>query len=479
MEEGLLMKVGEEKKKVLTWDVLKEESKIVGYLAGPIVAATLSQFLLQLTSIMMVGHLGELSLSSTAIATSFCGATGFSLLMGMASGLETLCGQANGAKQYQKLGNYMYSSIISLVLLCIPLSLIWINMEKILTFLGQDPQISFQAGKYAIWSIPALFAYAILQPLMRYLQSQSLTLPMLLSSFAALCIHIPLCWALVYYSGLQAVGAALAIGLSYWLNVIFLVVYITYSPFCKKTYVPLSKEALTGISMFLRLAIPSTVMMCLECWSYDLLTLLSGRLPNPQLETSVLSVCITTISFLYTIPFGLGAAASIRVSNELGAGNPQGARVAVYVVMFIAVAEAIIVSSTLFACRKILGYAYSNETEVIDYVTEMVPLICLSVSMDSLQGVLSGIARGTGWQDLGAYVNLGSFYLAGIPVAVLLSFHLNLRGKGLWTGIVIGTTVQSALLAIITSTTNWRQQAIKARERIFEGAPSIENHTNK
>ncbi|PIA63662.1 hypothetical protein AQUCO_00201184v1 [Aquilegia coerulea] len=478
MEQGLLLKEVEEKKKVLTWDVLKEESKIVGYLAGPIIAAALSHYLLQLISTMIVGHLGELPLSSTAIATSFCGATGFSLLMGMASGLETLCGQAYGAKQYQKLGNYMYSSIISLVLLCIPLSLIWINMEKILSLLGQDPQISFEAGKYGIWLIPALFAYAILQPLVRYLQSQSLILPMLLSSFAALCIHIPLCWVLVYKSGLRAVGAALAIGISYWLNVIFLAVYITYSPSCEKTRVPLSKEALTGISMFLRLAIPSTLMICLEWWSYELLILLSGRLPNPQLETSVLSVCLTTISVLYTIPFGLGAAASTRVSNELGAGNPQGARVAVYVVMFIAAVEAIIVSSTLFACRKILGYAYSNETEVIDYVTEMVPLICLSVGMDSLQGVLSGIARGTGWQDLGAYVNLGSFYLAGIPVAFLLSFRLNLRGKGLWTGIVIGTTVQSALLAIITSTTNWHQQAIKARERIFGGAPSIENHTN-
>ncbi|KAF5183012.1 Detoxification-like protein [Thalictrum thalictroides] len=348
----------------------------------------------------------------------------------MASGLVTLCGQAYGAKQYQRLGNYVYSSIISLVL------------EKLLTLLGQDPQISLEAGKFAIWLVPSLFAYAVPQPLVRYLQSQSLILPMLLSSFAARF-------------------------------------YIIYSPSCQKTRVPFSKEALTGISVFLRLAIPSTVMICLEWWSFELLILLSGRLPNPQLETSVLSVCLTTISFLYTIPYSLGAAASTRVSNELGAGNPQGARVAVFVVMFIAVVETIIVSSTLFASRKILGYAYSNKEEEIDYVTGMVPLICLSVIMNSLQGVLSGIARGTGWQHLGAYVNLGSFYLEGIPVAVLLSFRLNLRGKGLWTGILLGSTIQSALLAFITSSTNWHQQAIKAKERILKGTPSMENEANK
>jgi len=81
---------------------------------------------------------------------------------------------------------------------------------------------------------------------------------------------------------------------------------------------------------------------------------------------------------------------STRVSNELGAGNPEGARLAVRVVMFIAVTAAVIVSTTLFALRRIIGYAYSNEKEVVDHVMEMVPLVCISVIMDCLQGVLSG-----------------------------------------------------------------------------------------
>ena len=81
---------------------------------------------------------------------------------------------------------------------------------------------------------------------------------------------------------------------------------------------------------------------------------------------------------------------STRVSNELGAGNPEGARQAVRVVVFLAVTEAIIISTTLFALRRIVGYAYSNEKEVTNYVMEMVPLVCISVIMDSLQGVTSG-----------------------------------------------------------------------------------------
>ena len=81
---------------------------------------------------------------------------------------------------------------------------------------------------------------------------------------------------------------------------------------------------------------------------------------------------------------------STRVSNELGAGNPQGARIATFAAMFLAVTEASIITTTLFACRNVFGYTFSNEKEVIDYVTTMAPLVCLSVTIDSLQGVLSG-----------------------------------------------------------------------------------------
>ncbi|GFZ00255.1 MATE efflux family protein [Actinidia rufa] len=371
MEEGLLVPEDREKKSEgglslsSRWGVMGEEVKRLGCIAAPMVAVTLSQYLLLVITTMMVGHLGELSLASTSIAISLSGVTGFSLLMGMASALETLCGQAYGAQQYQKFGTQTYTAIFSLIIVCLPLSITWIYMGKILIFIGQDPLISHEAGKFTMWLVPALFAYAILQPLVRYFQMQSLIIPML-------------------------PGGALAIGVSYWLNVVFVVVYMKYSSACAKTRVPISLEVLRGVGEFFKFAIPSSVMICLEWWSYELLVLLSGLLPNPELEASVLSVCLNTISTLYTIPLGFGAAVSTRVSNELGAGNPQGARLAVVVVLCLAVIEAVIMSTTLFATRRVFGYTFSSEKEVVDYVEAMAPVVCLSVVLDSLQGVLSG-----------------------------------------------------------------------------------------
>lgn len=89
MEEGLLLKEGRiakedggvKKMVILRWRDIGEEIKTVSWLAGPMVAVVMSQYLLQVISMMMVGHLGQLYLSSAALAVSFACVTGFSLLV--------------------------------------------------------------------------------------------------------------------------------------------------------------------------------------------------------------------------------------------------------------------------------------------------------------------------------------------------------------------------------------------------------------
>ncbi|KAG5623658.1 hypothetical protein H5410_008876 [Solanum commersonii] len=439
MEEELPQSLKLEKKWQISWDALSQELKKTSQIVAPMVAVTVFQYLLQVVSIIMVGHLGQLALSSVAIATSLTNVTGFSLLSGLVGGLETLCGQAYGAKQYHKLSTYTYTAIISLFLVCLPICVLWFFMDKLLILIGQDHEISIEARRYAIWAIPALFGGAISKPLVRYLQTQSLILPMLLSSLAVLCLHLPISWGFIFKLELGNIGAAIAFSVSTWLYVLFLALHVSFSSSCEKTRTPFSMDVFLGIKEFFRLAVPSGVMVCLKWWSLEVLTLLSGLLPNPTLEASVLT--ISTLHF--TIPYGFGAAASTRVSNELGAGNPQRARMAVQVVMILAVIETVVLSTSMFGSRHILGRAFSNEKQVVDYIAAMTPLLCLSIITDSLQAVISAI-----------------------PLALVLGFTLHMKAKGLWIGIVVGSTIQSIILSIVTCFTDWEKQILCAPNQI-------------
>ncbi|QHO13194.1 Protein DETOXIFICATION [Arachis hypogaea] len=335
-------------------------------------------------------------------------------------------------------------------------------------FLGQDPEISTEAGSYAQLMVPSLFAYGLLQCLNRFLQTQNIVFPMVFCSGITTLLHVLICWIMVFKSGLGSRGAAIANSISYWINVLLLSLYVKLSPSCARTWSGFSKEAFQNIPSFLRLAIPSAVMVCLEMWSFEMMVLLSGLLPNPQLETSVLSICLNTAAAVWMIPFGLSGAVSTRVSNELGAGNPRTARLAVCVVLVMAIIEGLIVGLVLILIRHVWGYAYSNEGEVVDYVAVMLPILATSNFLDGLQCVLSGTARGCGWQKIGAYVNLGSYYLVGIPSAILLAFTFHIGGKGLWLGIICALIVQVLSLLTITIRTDWDQEAKKATDRVFD-----------
>lgn len=81
---------------------------------------------------------------------------------------------------------------------------------------------------------------------------------------------------------------------------------------------------------------------------------------------------------------------STRVSNELGAGRPDTARLAVRVVVFLCIAEGVMVGLIMILVRGVWGYAYSNEEEVVKYVAVMLPILAVSHVFDGIQSVLSG-----------------------------------------------------------------------------------------
>ncbi|CAI0556446.1 unnamed protein product [Linum tenue] len=434
--------------------VWMKEVKTVSLVAAPMVAATLLQYLGYFLSTLMVGHLDDqLSLSAASIATAFSLVTGFTLLVspssvssfplpfcfsvlptligwrdcnmqaGMAGGLETLCGQAYGAGQHQKLATYTYSAVASMTLLCFPISILWLFFtNKLLILTGQDHSISNLARSYSICLIPGLFAYALLQPMIRFFQTQSLLLPVLFSSLAAICVHVPLCWVLVFRTRLGCIGAGLSTSVSTWANTILLGTYMVCSPKCAETMAEFRwKDVLVESWAFLRFAVPSAIMTC------------------------------------------------TRVSNELGAGNAKAAKLAMKVVMVLLATELVVIILPLLFLRHFLGYAFSSDKEIVDYVATMAPFLCLQCITDALQAVLSGVVRGSGKQKLGAFVNLGAYYLVGTPLAAILAFVAHLRGKGLLIGISTGAGLQASLFAVTIVLTNWEQQASKSRERIFRG----------
>nr|GMD41095.1 protein DETOXIFICATION 16-like [Ipomoea batatas] len=354
------------------WDEVSGEVKKLMALAGPLSSVNLLLTSLQFISLMFVGNRGgELSLSGASMATSFASVTGFSLM------------------RIRRRFGYIMRSIIR---------------RQTVPNAGNLYTESYASDASSLHSGGRRLGLDRPDP-----QAQNNVVPMMFTAGIAALVHVLSCWILVFKSGMGFKGAAMANAISYWVNVVLLGVYVRVSPSCKETWTGFSMDMFHGIIKFLRLGIPSTAMLCLENWSFELMVLLSGLLPNPKLETSVLSI-------------------AVRVSNEVGGGRPNAAWVAVRTALGCVATEGILVGIGMVSVHKVWGYVFSTEEEVVNYAGHMLLLLSASHFLDGLQCILCGTARGCGWQNIGAIVNLGAYYLLGIPAGILLAFVYNVGG---------------------------------------------------
>ena len=116
----------------------------------------------------------------------------------------------------------------------------------------------------------------------------------------------------------------------------------------------------------------------------------------------------------------------MRVSNELGAGNPKSAAFSVVVVTVLSLVLSVIIAVVILLCRDYISYIYTGGDDVAAAVSKLTPLLAITLVLNGIQPVLSGVAVGCGWQAFVAYVNVGCYYVVGIPLGCLLGFYFDL-----------------------------------------------------
>ncbi|MQL78656.1 hypothetical protein Taro_011084, partial [Colocasia esculenta] len=155
---------------------------------------------------------------------------------------------------------------------------------------------------------------------------------------------------------------------------------------------------------------------------------------------------------------GSTAATSVRVSNELGAGHPRTAKFSVVVVVITSFFIGLTLSAILLITRKQYPAAFTDSTDVKQLVYQLTPLLAASITINNVQPVLSGVAIGAGWQAIVAYVNIGCYYLLGVPLGIVMGFVLGMGVKGVWCGMLSGTVLQTLILVWMTCRTNWNTE---------------------
>uniref|UniRef100_A0A7N0RJ15 Protein DETOXIFICATION n=2 Tax=Kalanchoe fedtschenkoi TaxID=63787 RepID=A0A7N0RJ15_KALFE len=456
MEQPLLESNTSENLKSRVW----LETKRLWTTAFPTMLARVGFFGVLVVTQAFIGQISELDLAAYALVQTITVRFVNGILLGMSSVTETLCGQAFGAKQYHMLGIYLQRSWVINIVTAVLMLPLFIFGTPIFRLLSQQEDVSVAAGKISLWFIPMLFYSVFSNTNQMFLQGQLKNMIVGWLAGTSFVFHVLLSWLFVSHWKWGLSGAMAAMNISCWLMMIGQLVYIT-GGWCPLTWSGFTTSAFSDLMPVIRMSISSGVMLCLELWYSAVLVLLAGYMQNAEIAISAFSICLNINSWIFRISLGFLAAACVRVSNELGKGDAKAAKFSVVVISCNSLAVGIFFFIVCLAFGDEISYLFTNNTEIAKTVSSLSLLLAFSVLLNSIQPVLSGVAVGAGMQSMVAYVNIGSYYVIGVPAGMLLGYMTTLQVKGIWIGMMGGVAIQTLVLGFITWRTDWDHQVSK------------------
>ncbi|XP_062867410.1 multidrug and toxin extrusion protein 1-like [Trichomycterus rosablanca] len=438
----------------------KEEIVQLIKLAGPVFISQLMIFLISFISTVFCGHLGKTELAGVALAIAVINVTGISVGAGMASACDTLISQTFGGNNMKRVGVILQRGILILLLSCFPCWAILINTESILLAVRQSHRVASLSQLYVKIFIPALPAAFMYQLQARYLQNQGIIWPQVITGVAGNILNALINYIFLHVFNLGVPGSAAANSISQCSLALFLYIYIRRKGLHKATWDGWSRDCLQEWGAFIRLALPSMLMLCVEWWTYEIGGFLAGLISEAELGAQSIIYEVATIAFMF--PLGFGVAASVRVGNALGAGNTYQAKLSSKVSLLCGLLVSCVISAVMTGCKDFIGYIFTTEQEIVHRVSQVMAMYGIIHLFDATAGITSGIVRGAGKQLLGALCNIVGYYFVGLPIGVSLMFALKMGIIGLWTGLCVCVFLQSIFFLILIWKLDWKKATEEA-----------------
>nr|XP_020664759.1 multidrug and toxin extrusion protein 1 isoform X1 [Pogona vitticeps] len=333
--------------------------------------------------------------------------------------------QTYGSRNVKRVGTILQRGILILLLFCFPCWAIFLNTERILLLCRQDPEVSRLTQVYVLIFIPALPAAFIYQLQTRYLQSQAILLPQVITGVAANILNIIMNSVFLYTFELGVVGSAWANTLSQNLQAILLFLYVWWKKIHKETW--------------------------------------GGMISVVELGAQSIIYELATVAYL--LPQGMSVASSVRVGNALGAGNADQAKRSCITGLLCTGAFAVVFSGLLAAVKDVVAYIFTSDREIVALVSKVMMIFAPFHLFDAIAATCGGILRGAGKQKIGALANAIGYYAIGLPIGITLMFGYNLGVMGLWTGLIVCISLQAFSFLIVVLRTDWKKSAEEAQIR--------------
>ncbi|RXH37917.1 multidrug transporter MatE [Bradyrhizobium nanningense] len=196
---------------------------------------------------------------------------------------------------------------------------------------------------------------------------------------------------------------------------------------------------------------PIAVASLLGFGLFSAAALLAGRISTSAVAAHQIAFQVAAI--LFTVSFGLGVAATVRVSHAVGRNDGHGIRRAGLVAMLLGfIVSAFLTGVVIVARFKIanlfLGDSDADTEATLGLAAKLLLVGASFFVSDAIAHVAAGSLRGLKDTRSALLFAFLAYWLIGYSVSYVLGLQIGLGAVGIWIGLSVGTSIYAGLLVL-------------------------------
>lgn len=424
-------------------------------LATPIIIAQLANTAMGFVDTVMAGRVSPQDLAAVALGNSIWIPV-FLLMTGILLATTPKVAQRFGSGAHTEIGPLVRQALWLALGVGVAAAVILWNAEFVLRLMDVDPALIEPAMGYlraVACGFPAVALYHVLRC---FSDGLGHTRPSMVIGLCGLALNIPLNYIFIYgklgVPAMGGVGCGWATGLVMTFMFLSMLWWVKWAPFYQpsKIFSHFEWPQWKVLKRLLSVGLPIGIAVFAESSIFAVIALLIGGLGATVVAGH--QIALNFSSMVFMVPYSLGMAATVRVGQALGRGEPREARFAAGVSMGAALGYACLSASLMLLLREDIAQIYTPDTTVIAVATTLLVYSALFQFSDAIQVTAAGALRGYQDTRVTMILTLFAYWGIGLPVGYVLGltdwFGQPSGPSGLWQGLIVGLTCAGGMLAI-------------------------------
>lgn len=428
---------------------IREHLRTNIHLAVPVMMSQLGQVMVGVADNVMVGRVGYIPLAGASLGNAiFYFFMTFGL--GVSFAITPLVGFADGEGNKSMAGKVLKHGLIINTLLSLVLFGIIMLMVDYLGYFGQEQQVVDQAIPYLTVIGFSMIPFLIFQTFRQFSEGLSNTRVPMMVSVSANILNIVLNYILIYGKfgapAMGLLGAGIATLISRIVMAIVMAIYILNN---KKFRPYLDEFGWKGFDFrlvkdLLRIGVPAGFQFVFEVGAFGLAAIMMGWISASTQAAHQIAINMASISYMSVS--GLGAAAAIRVGNQLGKRDYRTMKRAALTLIAMGVTFMSVFAIIFIVFNNELPLLYNDNTEVVQIAAALLIIAALFQLSDGVQVIALGALRGMKDVKIPTMITFIAYWLVALPIGYILAFKFNYGANGLWVGLFLGLTIAGVLV---------------------------------